>query len=91
MPKDTTVKFTHADVHPTNIIVSTSADGPPQVLALIDWGQSRWCPDYWESFKMCHTTHWEDEWRKIWIPKMIEPQEDEHYLMAEYTATIGAV
>ena len=91
MPKDTTIKFTHADVHPTNIIVSTSAFGPPRVLALIDWGQSGWYPDYWEFFKMCYTTHWEDEWRKMWIPKMIEPQEQEKYLMDEYTTTIGAV
>jgi len=91
MPKDTTIKFTHADVHPTNIIVSTSAFGPPRVLALIDWGQSGWYPDYWEFFKMCYTTHWEEEWRKTWIPKMIEPQEHEKYLMDEYTATIGAL
>ncbi|EXJ81056.1 hypothetical protein A1O3_07344 [Capronia epimyces CBS 606.96] len=91
MPKDTAIKFTHADVHPTNIIVSTSGFGPARVLALIDWGQSGWYPDYWEYFKICYTTHWEGEWRKTFIPKMIEPQEDEKYLMDEYTATIGAV
>ena len=89
MPKDSIIKFTHADVHPTNVIVSAS--GQPRVLALIDWGQSGWYPDYWEFFKMCYTTHWEDEWRKIWVPKMIEPQEYEKYLMDEYTTTIGAV
>lgn len=91
MPNDTTIKFTHADVHPKNIMVSPPDSGPLRILALIDWGQSGWYPDYWEYFKMCYTTHWEDEWRKTWIPKIVEPRDDEHYLMAEYTQTIGAV
>ncbi|EXJ77067.1 hypothetical protein A1O3_10225 [Capronia epimyces CBS 606.96] len=37
----TSIKFTHADVHPTNIMVSAAVDlGPPRILALIDWGQA---------------------------------------------------
>jgi thiamine kinase-like enzyme len=89
LPHDSSITFTHADVHPSNIMVSSSRSGPPRVLALIDWGQAGWYPDYWEYCKMCYTTHWEDEWRKIWIPKMITPREDEHYLFAEYTMCIG--
>ena len=89
MPTDSAIVLTHADVHPTNIMVPAS--GPPRILALIDWGQSGWYPDWWEYFKMCYTTHWEDDWRKEWIPKMVEAREDEWDLMAEYVMTIGAL
>ena len=86
MPADSAIVFTHADVHRTNIIVSAS--GPPRILAMIDWGQSGWYPDWWEYYKICYTTHWEDEWRKDWTPRMIEAREHEQYLMAEYSMTI---
>ncbi|KAJ4509697.1 hypothetical protein HRR83_006987 [Exophiala dermatitidis] len=106
LPEDTTIKFTHADVHPSNIMVSTAKSGsgsdsspgwasasdlPIHVLALIDWGQSGWYPDYWEYFKMCYTVDWEGDWRVEWLPKMIEPMEDEENLMSAYTMGIGAV
>lgn len=90
MPAETTIKLTHADIHPSNIMVSVPTSGPPRIVALIDWGQAGWYPDYWEYFKMCYTTHWDSEWRKIWIPRVIEPQEEQRYLMSEYTGTIGA-
>ena len=89
MPKDSVIKFTHADINPVNIMVSAS--GSPRVLALIDWEQAGWYPDYWEYYKMCYTTFSEDEWRKVFIPKIIDPWEDETYIMDEYTMTIGAI
>ena len=89
MPKDSGIKFTHADINPVNIMVSAS--GFPRILALIDWEQAGWYPDYWEYFKMCYTTFSEREWRKVFFPKIIDPWEDETYLMDEYTMTIGAV
>jgi aminoglycoside phosphotransferase (APT) family kinase protein len=89
MPKDANIKFTHADLHPTNVMVSAS--GPPRVLALIDWGQSGWYPDYWEYVKMSYTVWSESEWFKKWVPKILEPRDDENLLIAEYTMTIGAV
>ncbi|KAF2722519.1 kinase-like protein [Polychaeton citri CBS 116435] len=89
MPKDSSIVFTHADVHPRNIMVTAS--GPPRVLAIIDWGQSGWYPDWWEHFKMCYTTHYEGDWRMNWIPKIVRDREDERYLMSEYAMTIGAV
>lgn len=84
------------DTEKTKDIIMVSkplALGPsrPQVLALIDWGQSGWYPDCWEYCKMCYTTDSEDEWRNEWSPKLIEPREEEQYLMAEYSMTIGAV
>lgn len=72
--------------------MSAASDlGPPRILALIDWGQAGWYPDYWEYFKMCYTTDPEGVWRNIYIPKIIEPWEYEHYLLAGYTMSIGAI
>jgi aminoglycoside phosphotransferase (APT) family kinase protein len=89
MAKDANIKITHADLHPTNVMVSAS--GPPHVLALIDWGQSGWYPDYWEYAKMSYTVWSESEWLKKWVPEILEPRDDENLLMAEYTMTIGAI
>ncbi|KAF3490864.1 uncharacterized protein GIQ15_00381 [Arthroderma uncinatum] len=46
MPDDAEVVFTHADLHPSNVMVSE--DSPSKLLAIIDWRQSGWYPDYWE-------------------------------------------
>ena len=89
MPRDSAIVFSHADMHPKNIMVSAS--GLPHILAIVDWGQSGWYPDWWEYFKMCYTTHWERDWRNNWIPKIVEARKVEQYLMAEYTISIGAV
>ncbi|KAK3329875.1 hypothetical protein B0H66DRAFT_634994 [Apodospora peruviana] len=43
---DAAVVFTHADLHPSNIIVSSGS--PCKLVALIDWRQSEWYPEYWE-------------------------------------------
>lgn len=46
-PETYTVKFTHADLHPNNIIVK---DG--HITAIIDWEFAGWYPEYWEYTKM---------------------------------------
>ncbi|KNB19638.1 hypothetical protein FOXG_16872 [Fusarium oxysporum f. sp. lycopersici 4287] len=57
---DPGVVFTHADLHQSNIMVSEG--GPCRVVAIIDWHQSGWYPDYWEFYKAEYTNHWESEW-----------------------------
>ncbi|PYI06690.1 hypothetical protein BO78DRAFT_314803, partial [Aspergillus sclerotiicarbonarius CBS 121057] len=66
------IKFTHGDLHRGNIIVSST--GPPRVLAIVDWAQSGWCPDYWEYCKALYTCWYEDEWRRDWIDKFLHPR-----------------
>lgn len=51
LPDDSPIFFTHADLNPENIIVSSPGDGPTRVLAIIDWHQSGWYPAYWEYCK----------------------------------------
>ncbi|KAH7885044.1 kinase-like domain-containing protein [Phlebopus sp. FC_14] len=45
------VKFTHGDLYPENIMVSSN--DPPRVIAIIDWGQAGWLPEPWEYCKAC--------------------------------------
>ncbi len=46
---DTPVVFTHGNLNPQNIVIST---GPsPRVVAVLDWSQAGWYPAYWEFCK----------------------------------------
>lgn len=47
------IVFTHADLHPSNVIVSNTK--PAQILAIVDWEQSGWFPGYWEYAKIINT------------------------------------
>lgn len=44
LPGTREIKFAHADLHHANIIVEST--NPVRVLAIVDWAQSRWYPDY---------------------------------------------
>lgn len=54
MPDDHPIVFTHGDIHRENVIVNVVGDGPDDVkiVALLDWGQSGWRPQYWEGYKL---------------------------------------
>ena len=51
LPDDNPVFFTHADLNPSNIIVSLSPSHPPTITGIIDFEQSGWYPAYWEGCK----------------------------------------
>ncbi|PYH37125.1 phosphotransferase family protein [Aspergillus neoniger CBS 115656] len=89
LPDTGDIKFTHADLHRGNIIVSSS--GPARVLAIVDWAQSGWYPDYWEYCKALYTCWYEDEWRRDWIDKFLFPRAQEALIFSEYTMAMGAV
>lgn len=70
LPDDVTIVFTHADLHPSNIILST---GPyPRVLSIIDWHQSGWYPDYWEYCKARWTSWIGEEWESNYLPIFLD-------------------
>ncbi|CUA75541.1 hypothetical protein RSOLAG22IIIB_05939 [Rhizoctonia solani] len=72
-PDDVPVVFTHADLNPSNIIISPATEqGMPRVKALIDWGQSGWYPIYWEYCKALWTVDPEEEWGSTYIPLFLE-------------------
>jgi thiamine kinase-like enzyme len=70
LPDDSPITFTHDDLHPSNIIVST--DDPCCIVALIDWHQSGWYPDYWEHCKAVFTAEPGGEWEAEYIPRFLE-------------------
>jgi thiamine kinase-like enzyme len=83
------ITFTHADLHPGNILISKH--GPVQILAIVDWGQSGWYPDYWEYCKAAYTCMYSGEWCLKWIPMFLPPRLDEHLAFSEYIMAIVAI
>ena len=89
LPDSGMIKFTHGDLHRGNIMISPTA--PPRVLAVVDWAHAGWYPDYWEYCKALYTSHYNGEWRNIWIPKFLDQYTVEFDVFAEYVMQIGAV
>ncbi|KAL2014878.1 hypothetical protein VTN00DRAFT_2403 [Thermoascus crustaceus] len=87
LPDEAEITLTHGDLHRGNIIISNTS--PPEVLAVIDWGQAGWYPDYWEYCKACYTSHYGGEWRIRWIPEFISPRPDENEVFVEYIMQLG--
>ncbi|KAJ5223262.1 hypothetical protein N7468_007804 [Penicillium chermesinum] len=89
LPDDEDIKFTHADLHRSNIMVSSSK--PARILAIVDWEQAGWYPSYWEYCKARYTCWSEDEWRWEWIDKFLCPRLPELEVFVEYILSIGSV
>ena len=51
-------------------MVSTTS--PCRILALIDWRQSGWYPDYWEFCKAAYTAEVDSEWLNVYIPLFLD-------------------
>ncbi|ENH71985.1 hypothetical protein FOC1_g10001832 [Fusarium oxysporum f. sp. cubense race 1] len=82
------IVFTHADLHQSNIMVSEG--WPCRVVAIIDWHQSGWYPDYWEFYKAEYTNHWESEWVQEYIQMFLkEPRETFLVGINSYAASWG--
>ncbi len=64
LPDDVPIVFTHADLHPSNIILSPNKETGSRVATVVDWQQSGWYPAYWEYCKACWTTEIGPEWRE---------------------------
>ncbi|RFU31802.1 hypothetical protein B7463_g4532, partial [Scytalidium lignicola] len=88
LPDTGRITLTHGDLHQGNILISLT--NPPQVIAIIDWGQAGWYPDYWEYCKAAYTSWYSGEWRNRWIPLFLAPRLEEHEAFSEYTMAIGA-
>ncbi|KAK7403968.1 hypothetical protein QQX98_010245 [Neonectria punicea] len=79
LPDDVPVVFTHADLHPSNIIISP---GPaPRVVAVVDWEQAGWYPAYWEYCKARWTSKMDqqEEWDERYLPMFVDRWEDAVY------------
>jgi hypothetical protein len=45
---------------------------PYRILAVVDWEQSGWLPEYWESRKAQYTADRADEWSLTYLPMIME-------------------
>jgi thiamine kinase-like enzyme len=70
LPDNCSIVFSHSDLHPSNILIS--AERPHRIVAIIDWQQSGWYPDYWEFCKAEYTTEPRSEWVTEYIPQFLE-------------------
>jgi aminoglycoside phosphotransferase len=64
-----TIKFTHGDLSPTNILVQEG-----HVTGILDWEEAGWYPEYWEYIKTMQgcATRWETLW-PLQIEKFLKP------------------
>lgn len=72
LPDSSPIRFTHGDLHPTNILVSPEGT-PIRIVAIIDWHQSGWLPEYWEFCKAVYSVYY-DEWEPYVRRALKEPE-----------------
>ncbi|KAF1996786.1 phosphotransferase enzyme family protein [Amniculicola lignicola CBS 123094] len=80
------IVFTHGDLRPTNIIVTTTS--PTRLVSVIDWEQAGWYPDYWESCKARYTAAPDGEWWG-WIDHFVTPNEAAYESFSFYVGALG--
>ncbi|KAF1911620.1 phosphotransferase enzyme family protein [Ampelomyces quisqualis] len=86
LPDNGPIVFTHGDIRPANIIVTATT--PVKVVAVLDWEQAGWYPDYWEDCKAKFTAPLDGEWRGL-IDQFLEPHEAAVEAFDFYTYTLG--
>jgi|TARA_R110002003_G_scaffold214_40_gene16330 hypothetical protein len=86
LPDDGPILLTHGDLRPANIIVT--AKGPVKVVAIVDWEQAGWYPDYWEYCKAMFTASYDGEWRG-WVDRFLDPHVGPVEAFDFYTFTLG--
>ncbi|PLB43658.1 kinase-like protein [Aspergillus steynii IBT 23096] len=80
--KDHEIVFTHADLHPGNIIVRS--DGTPVIL---DWGLAGFWPAYWEFYRAMHNPTWRRSWDRM-VEKFIPPYYIEYGVMGRVFSVV---
>ncbi|KAK7178317.1 phosphotransferase enzyme family protein [Paraphaeosphaeria sporulosa] len=87
LPDDSEIVFTHGDLHPSNVIVSSSH--PSRVVAIIDWEQAGWLPAYWEVRKAHYTCDYFGEWSEKYLPMILDQHKNTWDPWDYYTMSMG--
>lgn len=87
LPDDCAIKFTHGDLHRSNIIVTPGR--PYRTLAIIDWEQSGWLPAYWEVRKAQYTADRLEEWSTKYLPIILDQYTTTWEPWDYYTISMG--
>ncbi|KAJ7698741.1 hypothetical protein B0H17DRAFT_1050588 [Mycena rosella] len=83
-PDTASVRFTHTDLHPLNIIISSSSC---EVIGIIDWQESGWYPEYWEYVKTSFNFELSGRWHDYLDVVLTDPYEAEAQALGLYTST----
>ncbi|OJJ66773.1 hypothetical protein ASPBRDRAFT_79060 [Aspergillus brasiliensis CBS 101740] len=70
LPDECAIRLTHNDLHRSNIMITSTP--PYRVLAVIDWEQSGWLPEYWESRKAQWTADRVEPWSTTYLPMILD-------------------
>lgn len=89
LPDECSINITHGDLHPSNILVSRS--GSPRILALIDWEQAGWLPEYWEVRKVVLSAKIGSEWLTRFIPMFLDPGQEATWHAWEFYVSANGV
>ena len=81
---DEPLRFTHGDLDRSNILISCAKDGPPRVVAIVDWHQSGWYPRHWEFMKASWTADVYEDWSLKYMPQFLEPPSFLYYRSFEW-------
>ncbi|RAL08561.1 phosphotransferase enzyme family protein [Aspergillus homomorphus CBS 101889] len=87
LPDDCAIKFTHGDLHRSNIIVTPTP--PYRILAVVDWEQSGWLPEYWESRKAQYTADRGESWSTTYLPEILDQRASIWEPWDYYTSSMG--
>jgi len=87
LPDECDIKFTHGDLHPSNIIITSSA--PYHVVAIVDWEQSGWLPSYWEVRKAQFTADRDESWSATYLPIFLDQYTSTWDPWDYYTMSMG--
>ncbi|KAH1845173.1 hypothetical protein KXX54_009628 [Aspergillus fumigatus] len=87
LPDDCAIKFTHGDLHRSNIVIRSCR--PYRILAIFDWEQSGWFPAYWEARKAQYTAWMTEEWTTTYLPMILDMYTDTVEPWGYYTMSIG--
>jgi len=84
LPDTGNIYLTHGDLHRGNIIVS-GTPGARKIVAVVDWEQAGWYPEYWEYCKALIAEPYDQEWRAAnWVDLAFLSYMDEWEGFGEY-------
>ncbi|PLB48825.1 kinase-like protein [Aspergillus steynii IBT 23096] len=86
LPDNSSIRFTHGDLHRSNVVISPSQ--PYRVLAIVDWEQSGWLPEYWEARKAQFTVD-SQEWSEEYLPMILDQYESTAEPWEWYMSALG--
>lgn len=87
LPDSSEIVFTHGDLHPSNIILSSTY--PIRIIAIVDWEQAGWLPAYWEDRKAHYTSPTFGEWSEKYLPMILDQHKSTWEPWDYYTMSMG--